>query len=365
MTEPKNFAHLDLELLVQMLDPGKNGAVSLDRFLALGNKLENDRSVKNNTMLWTGIELLKASVLLALVILVGIFAFIEVEYDQYEKEVEKNLLFKAEIELALPVRENIIGILNLTSNYDRELDSILRPMWENYTNVTLWDQLEDNGFVSTFAVKNPWIFETSAWFVFTIITTIGYGEIVPITKWGRLLVIFYSIPSIMSMAYFIKMLINCYERCPLKMGSVRTQVLTLPVIFFLYLYAAGWLFHFCEGWSVAEGVYYTWVTISTIGFGDYTIGEETNAIENVMILTVIINGLFMFSYAINVAGNLIQYIRKREQWNEIFSLSSLNKIELMSLPLFSMVKKSAKKTVVYSDFRDNSSDIRQGKTRRF
>merc|ERR1719334_2879259 len=55
-------------------------------------------------MLKTGIELLKATVLLAVIILIGIFAFIEMEYEQYEKEVEKNLLLKTDIELALPIR---------------------------------------------------------------------------------------------------------------------------------------------------------------------------------------------------------------------------------------------------------------------
>jgi len=349
MSGIKNFNHLDIELLVQMLDPEKKGTVSLDRLLALGNKLKKDRSRKKHTMRKTVIQLLKATALLAVLILVGIFAFIEIEYDQYEKEVEKNLLLNADIELALPVRDYITDILNLTSQYDKELDGILRAMYENYTNVTLWDQLEDNGFVSTFALSNPWNFEKSAWFVFTTITTIGYGEIVPITNLGRYFVIFYSIPSFLSMAYFIKMLLNCYNRLPFKMGSVRTQVLTLPVFFIIYLYAAGWLFHICEGWTVAEGVYYTWVTISTIGFGDYTISHETDAIEKLIILSVIINGLLLFSYAITVVGNVNEYISERGQWNEVFSLSSLNKIELVSIPTFSLVKKSARKARVNRD----------------
>jgi len=220
--------------------------------------------------------------------------------------------------------------------------------------VTLWDQLEENRFVSSFALSNPWILENSAWFVFTIATTIGYGHIVPITKWGRYLAIFYSIPSILSMAYFIKMLMNCYNRFPFRLGSVRTQVLTLPVLLTIYLYVAGWLFHIFGGWTVAEGVYSTWGTISTIGFGDYTISTGTDTIENVVVLSVTISGLFMFAYTITVFGNVFEYITERKQWNEVFSLSSLNEIELTSITTFSC-----------SESQDTSHGTWQSKRRRY
>jgi len=82
MIEVQNFDHLEIELLVQLLDPEKERTVSLDRLLALGNKLKRDRNSKKNTKLKTGIDLLKATVLLAVVILGGIFAFIEIEYHQ-------------------------------------------------------------------------------------------------------------------------------------------------------------------------------------------------------------------------------------------------------------------------------------------
>jgi len=79
----------------------------------------------------------------------------------------------------------------------------------------LWDQLDDNGFVSDFAIRNPWIFEDAKWFVFTIASTVGYGNIVPVTTGGYIFTIIYSIPAIISMGYFIKQMANCYNRIPL------------------------------------------------------------------------------------------------------------------------------------------------------
>jgi len=341
MAAMSNFNLLDIELLVEILDEKKNGTVSLDRLLALGNALKKDRRAKKRTMSKTCLDLLKATALVTVIVLVGIFAFIEMEHSEYQKKVNENLLLKNKIELALPVRGCINEILNLTAQYDEELDGTLRPIYDNYTNETLWDQLDNNGFVSTFALSNPWIFEDSAWFVFTIITTIGYGHIAPITDGGRLFVIFYSIPAIISMGYFIKMLINYMKSCPFKKGSVRTQVLTLPVFLLIYVYISGWVFHICEGWTVGEGVYFTWVTISTIGFGDYTTTDDDDAIENIFIITTVVIGLILFSYAINVVGNVVEYITKPERWTEVFNRSKLNNVEVTSTANIPLVENSA------------------------
>lgn len=33
-------------------------------------------------------------------------------------------------------------------------------------------------------------------------------------------------------------------------------------------------FSHVEGWSLSEGFYFAFITLSTIGFGDYVVGEE-------------------------------------------------------------------------------------------
>lgn len=33
------------------------------------------------------------------------------------------------------------------------------------------------------------------------------------------------------------------------------------------------LFSYIEGWTFGEGLYFAFITLSTIGFGDYVVGE--------------------------------------------------------------------------------------------
>lgn len=42
----------------------------------------------------------------------------------------------------------------------------------------------------------------------------------------------------------------------------------------LVLVAPPLLFSVVEGWSFGEGFYFAFITLSTIGFGDYVVGES-------------------------------------------------------------------------------------------
>jgi len=318
---------LSVQLLVEMLDPDRDGYVSLDRLTALADTLEKDIDNKS----YTSVKLIKASAIGAFVVLMGTFVFIELEYDEYEAKIESNLLVKGDIELALPIGNITTDILELTSQYDTELDTAVRAMYEDWLNETLWDQLESNGFVSTYALANPWKFESAAWFVFTIATTVGYGHIVPNTTAGYIFVIIYSVPAIIWMGYFIKQLINFYKSCPCKgVISLELKLTAIIVLFIVYLTVSGLLFSWLQPWTFIHGVYFTWVTISTIGFGDYTF-DDGDWWENMVDLFVILNGLFLASYLISIIGDVIERISRPQRLKEVFSRSKLRKVELMSL----------------------------------
>ena len=48
--------------------------------------------------------------------------------------------------------------------------------------------------------------------------------------------------------------------------------LYLLVGFLVFVFAPALVFTWLEGWSYRESVYYAFITLSTIGFGDYTAG---------------------------------------------------------------------------------------------
>lgn len=61
--------------------------------------------------------------------------------------------------------------------------------------------------------------------------------------------------------------------------------LTTGILFFLCLPSL--FFQITEGWSYSEGIYFAFITLSTIGFGDYVVGkvdfrEETQQSARVM-----------------------------------------------------------------------------------
>jgi len=40
------------------------------------------------------------------------------------------------------------------------------------------------------------------------------------------------------------------------------------------------IFSHVEGWSFSEGFYFAFITLSTIGFGDYVVGEKGAATDH-------------------------------------------------------------------------------------
>ena len=114
----------------------------------------------------------------------------------------------------------------------------------------------------------------------------GYGHLAPSTKGGRTFCVFYAligIPLILAMLSGIGEKLAILEeklnvfmnRCPKypKLGHIgRTLfIFWLGVAVFVLIPSA--LFVFMEGWTYGESVYYSVITLTTIGFGDYVAGR--------------------------------------------------------------------------------------------
>ncbi|XP_029452604.1 potassium channel subfamily K member 16-like [Rhinatrema bivittatum] len=137
---------------------------------------------------------------------------------------------------------------------------------------------------------NPsnWDFSNALFFAGTVVTTIGYGNLSPSTIAGQAFCVFYALGGIPLNLAFLKQLgkgLSLYllrlERCLQRPGhSMVVQVLTMCFFLvagtLLFLIFPPMIFSYVEGWTYGEGFYFAFISLSTIGFGDYVIGTDPN-----------------------------------------------------------------------------------------
>ncbi|OXB65791.1 hypothetical protein ASZ78_008858 [Callipepla squamata] len=130
-----------------------------------------------------------------------------------------------------------------------------------------------------------WDFSGSFFFSISAITTIGYGNLSPSTVAGRIFCILFAlfgIPLNLVLLNEIGQLMllgvqrsahHLEEKFHWKIKAalvMKTCALVTGLLLFLLLPPL--LFSSKEGWTYEEGFYYSFITLSTIGFGDYVIG---------------------------------------------------------------------------------------------
>ena len=123
--------------------------------------------------------------------------------------------------------------------------------------------------------------------IFYFVFTVGYGNLAPHTEFGKLSVIAYALVGIPLMFLMLQGLgqhltilsnkVNKLKLCSKRPAVNRYLNMVLIILLGVSFLFAGptVLFMYVEGWSLMEGLYYCFVTLSTIGFGDYITGNRT------------------------------------------------------------------------------------------
>ncbi|XP_043553713.1 potassium channel subfamily K member 16-like isoform X2 [Chiloscyllium plagiosum] len=137
-----------------------------------------------------------------------------------------------------------------------------------------------------------WDISSSFFFAATVVSTIGYGNLSPTTAGGQIFCVFYALFGIPLHVIILgavgKSLSSHSEKirnCLFKRGMKQKRVELLTFLFFLVIGAGIFLalpplvFCFIEKWSYREGVYYAFITLSTIGFGDYIVAQSGTQLE--------------------------------------------------------------------------------------
>ncbi|XP_034714523.1 potassium channel subfamily K member 5a [Etheostoma cragini] len=136
---------------------------------------------------------------------------------------------------------------------------------------------------------NNWNWPNAVIFAATVITTIGYGNIAPKTPAGRVFCILYGLFGVPLCLTWISELGKFFGGRAKHLGqyltkkgfSLRKAQFTCTAIFLLWgvlvhLVLPPFVFMSQEGWTYIEGLYFSFVTLTTIGFGDLVAGVEPN-----------------------------------------------------------------------------------------
>ncbi|NXC67643.1 KCNKG protein, partial [Anhinga anhinga] len=176
--------------------------------------------------------------------------------------------------------------------------------------------------------SSNWDFSNSFFFAGTVVTTIGYGNQSPSTVAGQIFCVFYALFGVPLNVAFLNQLgkvLNAHlitpERWVQKPGHAQV-VQTLAMAIFvttgtlLFLVFPPLVFSYVEGWSYGEGFYFTFITLSTIGFGDYVVGTNPNKhyipVYKSLTAIWILLGLAWLALVFNVGADLMEKFLQRK-----------------------------------------------------
>ncbi|XP_013773310.1 two pore potassium channel protein sup-9-like [Limulus polyphemus] len=200
----------------------------------------------------------------------------------------------------------------------RHVESILLQKY----NVTK----EDYKIWTTVMIKNvphksgiQWKFAGAFYFATTVLTTIGYGHSTPATWGGKTFCMFYALAGIPlglvmfqsigeRLNTFVAYLLKTVKRC-LKMKNTEvteTNLICLVSILSTLVMTTGAAVFSCyEHWNYFDAFYYCFITLTTIGFGDYVALQKESALQSkpeyvAFSLVFILFGLSVVSAAMNL-----------------------------------------------------------------
>uniref|UniRef100_A0A665UY26 Potassium two pore domain channel subfamily K member 16 n=1 Tax=Echeneis naucrates TaxID=173247 RepID=A0A665UY26_ECHNA len=207
--------------------------------------------------------------------------------------------------------------LNFLANYTC-LDG---PALEKFVKVFHGILRRFNGIYGNSTNPSNWDFSSSFFFAGTVVTTIGYGNLSPSTMSGQVFCVFYALCGIPLNLAFLKQAGKCLtvHLGRLKRGMVSVlpyKTLAVSLFFIsgslLFLVIPPLLFSYVEGWTFSEGFYFAFITLSTIGFGDYVVGTDPDkeyiALYRSLAGIWIIFALAWLALILNMAARVIEIV---------------------------------------------------------
>ncbi|XP_029470574.1 potassium channel subfamily K member 15 [Rhinatrema bivittatum] len=138
-----------------------------------------------------------------------------------------------------------------------------------------------------------WKFAGSFYFAITVITTIGYGHAAPGTDAGKVFCMFYAVLGIPltlvmfqslgeRMNTFVRFLLKKIKKC-CRLRKTDVSMENMVLVGFLScigtLCIGAGAFSYFEGWTFFHSYYYCFITLTTIGFGDFVALQKNEALQ--------------------------------------------------------------------------------------
>ncbi|KAK0078292.1 hypothetical protein PV325_002720 [Microctonus aethiopoides] len=201
------------------------------------------------------------------------------------------------------------------------LSEIRRNMMRKY-NITQ----EDYRMVEIVIIENKphkagpqWKFAGAFYFATVVLAMIGYGHSTPVTVWGKAFCMIYAmvgIPLGLVMFQSIGERLNKvasvvirrakkYLKCHRTEATEMNLMLATGMLSSIIITTGAAVFSRYEGWSYFDSFYYCFVTLTTIGFGDYVALQNDQALSTkpgyvALSLVFILFGLAVVAASINL-----------------------------------------------------------------
>ncbi|VDL98594.1 unnamed protein product [Schistocephalus solidus] len=194
--------------------------------------------------------------------------------------------------------------------------------WRDKYNITKEDfeKITQLGIqLKPYKAGTQWKFAGAFYFATTVITTIGYGHCTPKTVGGKIFCMLYALPGIplcivmfQSIGERMNTLVTCLLRrlksllkCQNKIVSQTHLILFSANVGTIVLTVGAAVFAQYERWHYLDAFYYCFITLTTIGFGDFVALQREDSLVKqpdyvAFSLIFILFGLTVVSSAMNL-----------------------------------------------------------------
>ncbi|EZA62014.1 Open rectifier potassium channel protein [Ooceraea biroi] len=185
--------------------------------------------------------------------------------------------------------------------------------------------------------RHQWDFYNSFYFAYTVVSTIGYGNLAPTNTLSRILMIFYGLVGIPMNGILLTQLGEFFSyafvkahrkyksykhgqseyslKKPMlfetrKVGLAAQIFMYLMPGFVMFIFFPAFLFSHYEGWTYDQSVYYAFVTLTTIGFGDLVAGQDNTKGSGPSFIAYKVFLIFWISFGLGYIVMIMTFIAR-------------------------------------------------------